>query len=64
MSIQSSSTQTNRLSPTLSALLPFDTNFSARGFSVIAPEKALEIVQVNHEEHQIRVEKDEVVTTD
>lgn len=37
---------------------------STRGFSVIAPEKALEIVQVNHEEHQIRVEKDEVVTTD
>jgi hypothetical protein len=35
-----------------------------RGFSVIAPEKALEIVQVNHENHQIRVEKDEVVTTD
>ncbi|KAM0191222.1 hypothetical protein ACHAPA_007554 [Fusarium lateritium] len=35
-----------------------------KGFSVIAPEKALELVQVNHEEHQIRVEKDEVVTTD
>ncbi|EWG52753.1 hypothetical protein FVEG_11396 [Fusarium verticillioides 7600] len=35
-----------------------------KGFSVIAPEKALEIVQVNHENHQIRVEKDEVVTTD
>jgi hypothetical protein len=27
-----------------------------RGFSVIAPEKALEIVQINHEDHQIRVE--------
>ncbi|KAF5230710.1 hypothetical protein FAUST_9661 [Fusarium austroamericanum] len=35
-----------------------------KGFSVIAPEKALEIVQINHEDHQIRVEKDEVVTTD
>ncbi|KAM0242098.1 hypothetical protein ACHAP5_007418 [Fusarium lateritium] len=35
-----------------------------KGFSVIAPEKALELVQVNHEEHQIRVEKDEVVSTD
>ncbi|KAF5705520.1 hypothetical protein FGLOB1_7904 [Fusarium globosum] len=35
-----------------------------KGFSVIAPEKALEIVQVNHQNHQIRVEKDEVVTTD
>ncbi|KAF5027206.1 hypothetical protein F66182_694 [Fusarium sp. NRRL 66182] len=34
-----------------------------KGFSVIAPEKALQLVQVNHEEHQIRVEEDEVVST-
>ncbi|KAM5345598.1 hypothetical protein ACJ41O_011459 [Fusarium nematophilum] len=34
-----------------------------KGFSVIAPEKALELVQVSHTEHQIHVEQDEVVST-
>ncbi|KAJ3532609.1 hypothetical protein NM208_g8369 [Fusarium decemcellulare] len=33
------------------------------GFSVIAPEKALELVQTSHTEHQIHVEEDEVVST-
>ncbi|KAF4464811.1 hypothetical protein FALBO_8356 [Fusarium albosuccineum] len=34
-----------------------------KGFSVIAPEKALELVQTSHTEHQIHVEEDEVVST-
>ncbi|KAF4983226.1 hypothetical protein FZEAL_1311 [Fusarium zealandicum] len=32
------------------------------GFSVIAPEKALELVQTTHTKHQIHVEQDEVVS--
>ncbi|KAI8718563.1 hypothetical protein NCS52_00635500 [Fusarium sp. LHS14.1] len=33
-----------------------------KGFSVIAPEKALELVRTEHADHQIQVEEDEVVS--
>lgn len=33
-----------------------------KGFSVIAPEKALELVRTSHADHQIQVEEDEVVS--
>lgn len=33
-----------------------------RGFAVLAPEKALEMVQANDVGHQMRVEMDEVVS--
>lgn len=35
----------------------------SRGFAVIAPEKALESVQVWGTEHAIRVEEDQVVSS-
>lgn len=37
---------------------------SIRGFAVVAPEQALQVVQIWGTEHAIRVEEDEVVSID